>query len=304
MKIVTTTSSFGFADFPSFLELVNNPHGRRFSEDEVLEFLLKEQPVGMIAGVEPLTRNVLKQAPFLKVISRCGVGLDSVDLAAAEELGIKVYNTPLAPVASVSEMALSLTLSFLKRIPQVDSYMKLGQWNKMKGNLLEGKTVGIIGCGRIGTQTARLFRAFGCTLLGFDPYIKDHSICQMADMNKVITESDIVSLHLPVTDETRGLINAEVFEKMKPSSILINTARGDLIDEEALFAALKEEQITGAALDVFTKEPYSGPLTDKNIADRIILTPHLASSAAEGRARMEAESFENLLNGLKEAGLL
>ncbi len=304
MKIVTTTSSFSFADIPSFIEVINNPHGRRLSEDEVLEFLLKEQPVGMIAGVEPLTRNLLEQVPFLKVISRCGVGLDSVDLVAAKEQGIKVYNTPLAPVASVSEMTLSLTLSFLKRIPQVDSYMKRGQWNKMKGNLLEGKTVGIFGCGRIGTQTAMLFKAFGCTLLGFDPYIKNHSICKMVDMNKVVTESDILSLHLPITDETRGIINAEVFEKMKPSAILINTARGDLVDEEALLTALKEGQIAGAAFDVFSEEPYSGSLTDISIADQIVLTPHLASSAVEGRARMESESFENLLEGLKEAGLL
>jgi D-3-phosphoglycerate dehydrogenase / 2-oxoglutarate reductase len=304
MKIVTTTSNFGFTDTSFGLSVVNNPHGRRLTENEVLEFLLREKPTGMIAGVEPLTRKVLEKVPFLKVISRCGVGMDSVDLAAAKEQGIKVYNTPLAPIASVSEMALSLTLSFLKRIPQVDRYMKEGHWNKMKGNLLEGKVVGIIGCGRIGTQTARLFKAFGCTLLGFDPYVKDHSICKMEDMNKVITESDIVSLHLPITEKTRGLINAEVFRYMKPSSILINTARGDLIDEEALFTALKKEQISGAALDVFTKEPYSGPLTDKSIADRIILTPHIASSAVEGRAKMEAESFKNLLKGLKEAELL
>lgn len=303
MKIVTTTSSFGIKNFPVNLNVVTNPFGRRLSEEEVLEFLVKEKPAGMVAGVEPLTRKVLEQVPSLKVISRCGVGLDSLDLIAAKDQGIKVYNTPLTPVTSVSEMALSLTLSFLKRIPHVDRYMKLGQWNKMKGNLLEGKTVGIIGCGRIGTQTARLFKAFNCTLLGFDPYVTNHSICKMTSMNEVITVSDILSLHLPVTDETRGLMNTEIFRKMKPSSILINTARGDLIDEEALYSALKMEQITGAALDVFSNEPYSGPLTDKSIADRIILTPHLASSAVECRKKMEAESVKNLLKGLEEAGL-
>ena len=304
MQIVTTTSSFSINDFPTNLEVVKNPLGRRLSEDEVLEFLIKEQPVGMVAGVEPLTGKVLEKAAFLKVISRCGVGLDSVDLAAAEELGIKVYNTPLAPVTSVSEMALSLTLSFLKRIPQVDSYMKQGQWKKMKGNLLEGKTVGILGCGRIGTQTARLFQAFGCLVLGFDPYINAHPVCRMVDMEQILTESDILSLHLPVTEETKGFINARVFEQMKPSAILINTARGALVDETDLFNALKEGQIAGAALDVYCEEPYAGSLTDSSITDRIILTPHLASSAVEGRQRMEAEALENLLTGLREADIL
>ncbi|NQT59868.1 MAG: phosphoglycerate dehydrogenase [Bacteroidetes bacterium] len=303
MKIVTTTSSFCINDYPENLKVVNNPLGRRLSEEEVLKFLIKEQPVGMVAGVEPLTRRVLEQVAFLKVISRCGVGMDSVDLAAAKDLGIKVFNTPVAPVASVSEMAFTLALSFLKRIPQVDHYMKQGQWNKLKGNLLEGKTVGILGCGRIGTQTARLFHIFGCSVLGFDPYVKDHSICQMVGKEQIIAESDILSLHLPVTEDTMEFINARIFEKMKTSAILINTARGNLVEENDLYKALKERQIAGAALDVFCEEPYSGPLTDISISDRIILSPHIASSAVEGRKRMETEALKNLLNGLKELGL-
>src|SRR6056297_2069170 len=150
-NIITTTSSFGIMDFPKEFNVINNPYKRRLTQDEAIELIEKYQPVGIIAGVEPLTRKVLEKAKNLRVISRCGVGLDSVDLKAAKDFDIKVTITPDAPVVSVAEITLGLILALLRRINVLDSNIRNGGWKGPKGNLLSGKTVGIIGCGRIGS---------------------------------------------------------------------------------------------------------------------------------------------------------
>ncbi len=295
MKILWTTSSFGFQYFPTEWNVIPNPFGRRLSEEEAIKFLSAENPDGIIAGVEPLTRRVMESSPNLKVISRCGVGLDSVDTYAAADLGIQVLNTPTAPVQSVAELTVALMLAILRKVAVIDSRMKEGKWFKAKGFLLGGKTVGVLGCGRIGSHVATILQAFGCRLIGYDPFIKEHPIIEMVDLTHLWQNSDLVSLHMPSTNKNRHIIDSMVLEEMKKSAFLVNTARGALIDEKALAEALKNGTIAGAALDVFENEPYSGPLT--SLGDRILLTSHIASSAIEGRVAMESEAVANLVEG-------
>lgn len=300
MKILCTTSSFSVDTFPASLQVIRNPYKRRLTEEEVIELIEKYQPIGLCAGVEPLTRKALEQAKSVKVISRCGIGLDSVDLEAAADLGITVYNTPDAPVVSVAEHAMGLMLGLMRHVNVIDAAMRKQEWVKMKGVLLAKKTVGILGCGRIGTYVAKLLSAFGCKLIGYDPYLQEHQYCELLPLNDVLKTADIISLHVPHTRETHYMIGAEQFKMMKPSALIINTARGGLIDENALAEALKSGKIAGAALDVFEQEPYKGSLTE--LPEKTLLTAHIASSAQEARMKMEQETIDNLLKGLKEAG--
>ena len=276
--------------------VVPNPFGRRLSEDEAFEFLSIENPDGIIAGVEPLTRRVMESTSNLKVISRCGVGMDSVDTDAAADLGIQVLNTPLAPVQSVAELTVALMLGILRKLAVIDARMKNGEWYKARGFLLGDKTVGILGCGRIGSQVAAILSAFGCHLIGYDPFVEEHPIIKKVDLTYLWHNADIVSLHMPSTDDNRHLVDSMVFKEMKESAILVNTARGALVDEDALEEALNTRSIAGAALDVFEEEPYSGPLS--SLGERVLLTSHIASSAVEGRAAMENEAVANLIKGL------
>jgi len=301
MYVLTTTSSFGIDEFPPSVNVIHNPYKRRLTEEEVISLIEQYQPVGIIAGVEPLTRKVMEKAKNLKIISRCGIGLDSVDLEAARELGIKVTNTPDAPTASVAEFTVGLMLCILRRINTLDALIRKGGWKGPQGNLLKDKTVGIIGCGRIGTYVAKLVNAFDCNIVGYDPFITKHDICKMIPFDELISSADIITMHMPFTEENRHMIGREQLSKMKKTAILINTARGGLVDEDALYDALKSGQIAGAALDCFENEPYEGPLTT---LDNVVLAAHMGASAVEGRAIMERQAFDNLVNELKAQGLI
>lgn len=298
MKVLCTTSSFD-ATIPAAIAVVKNPYGRRLTEAEVSQLLAEHRPDGLIAGVEPLTRAVLERARAagsLRVISRCGVGLDSVDLKAAKELGIEVRNTPQAPVRSVSELTVALILAALRSIPTADAAIRRGEWLRLKGGLLATRTVGIIGCGRIGSAVAALVAPFGSTLVGFDPIVREHPACTMVRLDELLAASDVVSLHAPLTEATRHLIDSDALERMKPSALLVNTARGALVDEEALVDALRSGRLGGAAFDVYEEEPYTGPLIE--LPEKTVLTSHIASSAKEARAVMEAEAVQNLIDAL------
>ncbi len=299
MTILCTTSTFG-AKLPDELTIVMNPYGRRLTEAEVTALIQEHRPTGLIAGVEPLSRRVLESASGLRVVSRCGVGVDSIDLDAARELGITVCTTPEAPVPSVAELTVTLMLAALRRVPQTDAAIRAGGWPKPAGNLLGGKTVGIVGCGRIGSAVASLAAAFGCRALGYDPVIETHETCEMVRLDTLLVTSDIVTLHAPALEATRRMINASALSRMKREAILVNTARGALVDEAALIDALREERIAFAALDVFDDEPYAGPL--REMPEKTILTSHIASGAREARARMEAEVVANLVAALAEHG--
>ena len=305
-KVIISTSSFDFDHNVAVQYLLHegiavsgNPHGRKLTEDETIA-LLGEDTVGMIAGIEPLTERVFSSARNLKVISRCGSGLDSVDLAAAQRHGIAVLNTPEAPAQAVAELAMGLILSALRLICQTDRQLHEGTWPRTQGRLLAAQRVGIVGLGRVGRRVARLCQAFEAKVVAHDSFVKESPEgVEMVPLDKLLEEVDIVSLHLTYDADTHHLLNRNTLASMKPGSVVVNTARGGLIDEIALAEALTSGHIGAAALDVFEEEPYKGPLIQCGNA---ILTSHIGSLARESRQRMELEAAENLIRGMVDAG--
>lgn len=305
MKVLTSPSSFGQVGKEPFdilkqngYSIINNPHGRKLTEDEVIE--LAKDCVGIVAGVEPLTARVMDALPLLKCISRVGIGMDSVDMEYAKQKGIIVLNTPDAPTRSVAELTLAMTLSLLRKIPQADAALKNKQWKKQTGNLLFEKVIGVVGLGRIGRLVAQFFRALGNPVIGFDLYA-DEEWCKnngvkLCTFDEVLQKADIVTLHVPGNKDKTPVIGARELELMKQGAFLINIARGEVMDEEALFNALKAKKLAGAALDVYSQEPYAGVLCE---LDNIVLTPHIGSYAEEGKLQMEIEAVNNLINALK-----
>jgi D-3-phosphoglycerate dehydrogenase len=299
--IFISTSSFGEYDALP-LKLLNdaginvqvNPYKRQLTKDECLNHY--KDIDGLIAGTEPLTAEVLKSAGYLKVISRCGTGLDNVDLEAAKQLGIKVLNTPDAPTMAVAELTLGLMLGLLRHLPRVDREIRAGNWQKRMGNLLQGKKVGIIGFGRIGQKVGELVQALGAQAVYCDPAVNKDGYKKIS-LVELLSQSDIVTLHLSGGGKGAPLLSDKELSRIKQGSWLVNCARGGVVDEAALTKALQEGRLAGAALDVFTQEPYTGPLAK---LDNVILTPHIGSYAVESRVEMEVESVKNLIKGLKK----
>jgi D-3-phosphoglycerate dehydrogenase / 2-oxoglutarate reductase len=298
-EIAITTTSFGECDNAplalckkSGLKVILNPYKRKIKPEELI--CLAKEAIGIIAGTEAITEDVLLRLPRLKVISRCGVGMDNVDLAAAKKLGIKVFNTPDAPTSAVAELTVGLILDMLRKISRGDVIIRSGAWEKYMGNLLNEKRVGIIGFGRIGKRLAGLLKAFNCQVAFFDPFIKDcPAAFKKASLRNLLTWADIISIHA----SGKGvIIGKKELKSMKKGAFLVNVARGGLVDEKALYDSLKMEHLAGAALDVFEKEPYTGHLKE---LDNVVLTPHIGSYAKETRVRMEIEAVNNLLKGLK-----
>lgn len=307
-KIVVSTSSFDFDHNPAIQQLITlgftvtgNPHRRKLTEDEAID-LLSTDTVALLAGVEPLTERVLSHAKALRVIARCGTGLDSVDLQAARRLNISVSNTPEAPAQAVAELTLGLMLDCLRQINHTDRSVRQGEWPRSQGKLLAARIVGIIGLGHIGRRVAALCQAFGAKVIAHDPHLQHTSAgVELVSLPDLLEQADLISLHLPYSSSVHHLINAEAIARMQPGTILINAARGGLVDEDALCAALDSGHIEAAALDSFEQEPYQGPLCKCNQA---ILTSHIGSLARETRQRMELEAAENLRRGMIEADLI
>ena len=266
-------------------------------------FKMMDGCVGVIAGTETYDRNTLSHLPNLKVISRIGVGLDTIDLRACEELGIKVYITPDGPTKAVAELVIGFILILLRHIPVMDKNLHAGRWEKRLGRLFSEKRIGIIGLGRIGQEVARLSQSLGAQAYYYDPYVKESRVKNIKKINldKLLEICDIITLHLPLTQENRHLIDKRELNRMKESAILINCSRGGIVNEKALYKALKEQRIAGAACDVFQEEPYRGPLQE---LDNIILTPHMGSYTAEAKAKMELCAVQNLITGLREKQFL
>jgi D-3-phosphoglycerate dehydrogenase len=306
--ILVTTSSFGASD-PAPLEkmrrlglnVVINPYGRKLSEEEVQRLLKDYRPVGLVAGVEPLSDRVLQNAPCLKIISRCGIGMDSVDLKAANRLGIVVTNTPDAPTIPVAELTLGMILGLLRGIHIADASVRKDKWDRPMGRLLYAKTIGIVGCGRIGRRLAHMLKGFNCTVIGYDQADLKCSDLQLVGLEQLMKTSDIISLHIPYSDQTHHFVNGDRIALMKKGSYLINAARGGLVDESELYRALSEGHLAGAALDCFEQEPYKGPFQELR---NVLLTTHIGSYAREGRIMMESQAVENLIQALKEKGLI
>ena len=306
--LVISTSSFDIDNNPPIqhllqqgMQIITNPHRRKLTEDEIIE-LLSGGAIGLIAGIEPLTERVFQSAKNLKVISRCGAGLDSVDLVAAKNHGITVLNTPEAPAQAVAELTMGFILSLLRQISQIDQSVRQGEWPRTQGRLLAAQTVGIIGLGHIGRRVARLCQAFEANVIVHDPYANQVPTgVALMPLEQLLATADIITLHLPYAPDTHHLLNAKAFATMKPEAIVINAARGGLVDENALAEALQTGKLSAAALDVFEQEPYHGPLIE---CSNIILTSHVGSLARESRQRMEVEAAENLLQGLIKTGLI
>ena len=254
---------------------------------------------GVIAGTEEYDRHMLDAAENLKVISRVGVGLDNIDLDYASEKGIKVFKTQTGPSLAVAELALGLILDLMRKIIEQSNNLNNGVWKKQMGSLVSGKTLGIIGLGTIGKKLVEITKGLQLKYLAFD-LIKDEVFAQENnveywDLSYLLENADIISIHLNMTKENVNLINMSRLKKMKPSSIIINTSRGEIINEHDLEIAVNDGVIAGAGLDVFQEEPYNGPLTNY---ENVILSPHIGSYAQEIRMAMELEAVNNLIEGL------
>jgi len=305
--VIATTSSFA-RESPEVLELiknnglkvVQNPWGRQLSEEELGELLKEYEPVGMLAGTEPITRSALEKAKgHLRVISRVGVGWDNVDRVFAEQLGIQVYRTAGVLTQAVAELTVGLILSALRSISSNDRLIRQGKWQKTMGGLLSDKVVGIIGFGNIGQRVGELVTAFGARVIYYDPQPTSVSWAQELSLSDLLTQAEIITIHAGGSEQILG--KAELKKICKQGVVLVNTARGGLVDEGALQDCLMEGKVNFACLDVFETEPYCGPLCS---LENVILTPHIGSYAREARALMEQAAVENLIKGLNEAGVL
>ncbi len=256
-------------------DVVYSPADHPLSSSEVKDLLPGCH--GYIAGLDVIDRTALEAADQLKVIARYGVGVDRVDLDAAAEMGIVVTNTPGANAASVAELTVGLMLSLTRSIPNANAAVKAGEWPRLAGMSLKGKTVGLLGLGAIGKQVARRLRGFGCIILAYDPMadtvFSEAYDVQLRPQHQVISQADLLSLHLPVLPETRGMVDAAFLSQMKPAAFFINTARGELVDEGALLEALQRGHLRGAALDAFREEP-PGPDNPLLALPQVIATPH------------------------------
>lgn len=272
--------------------------GKRITTNELLE-TGKEASV-IVAGVEPYDLSILSQLPNLRCISRLGVGVDAINLEEAKRLGITVTNTPDIPTAAVAELALTMFLALSRRTYTQASLLKNGRWEKLTTHLLSGRTVGLIGLGRIGQRVAQLCLAFGAKVIAFDPLI-DKSISDKLNVSlvnklRLIETADIISIHASKNSGNSVIIGKEEFSIMKDDAILVNLSRGEMIDEDALVSVLEEGKLLGVGLDVFNKEPYNGPLCK---FEQVLLTPHSATLTFETRSAMEIQSVENAISFLK-----
>jgi len=301
-RIFISTSSFGKFDTKPLellkkanLEIVQNPYGRKLSIDELLKLVTNAE--GLIAGTETLNGDVLRSFKQLKVISRCGSGLDNIDLNTAKTLKIKIFNTPSAVTTAVAELTVGLILSLLRQICLMDRQIRKSEWHKSMGYLLLGKEVGIIGFGQIGRKVAGLLKALGAKPFYYDPAVAESGAdgCRRLEFEDILKRADIITLHLSSSKDNHHLFSHKEFSQMKKEAFFINCSRGEIVDEDALYMSLKEAGLAGAAIDVFEQEPYTGRLKE---LDNVILTPHIGSYAREARIQMESEAAINLLQGL------
>ncbi|HKV71660.1 MAG TPA: hydroxyacid dehydrogenase [Gemmatimonadales bacterium] len=261
---------------------------------EELDAALTTATALIVRSETKVTADMIARAPNLKVVARAGIGVDTIDVAAATKRGIAVMNAPGANTVSAAEHAIALLLSLLRHIPDAAESMKHGGWDRKRfeGSELRGKTLGVVGLGRIGGYVAQLAHAFGMTIIAYDPFVAPQRAVELQarllPIEQLLAEADIITLHVALTDETRHLLNAQRLKLMKPTAFLVNTARGELVDELALVAAVKEKRIAGAAIDVFAEEPLPKDSPLRGL-DRVLLTPHLAASTSEAQKRVAIE---------------
>ena len=270
---------------------------------EQLAERLREYDALVIRSRTQVTRAMLAGPGRLKLIGRAGAGVDNVDVEAATEQGVIVMNTPGGNTLSTAEHAMSMMLALARRIPFADATMKAGKWDKKNivGVELDGKTLGIVGLGRIGSVVAHHMQAFGMRVLAFDPFLTQESAeklgVKMATVEEICREADVITVHAPLNEQTRGIIGKAELALMKPTTLLVNCARGGIIDEAALVVALRDKRIGGAALDVFEQEPLPADHPLRSF-DTVVLTPHLAASTSEAQEKVARDIAQQLREAL------
>jgi D-3-phosphoglycerate dehydrogenase / 2-oxoglutarate reductase len=257
----------------------------------------------VVRSATQVDAELLAAAPALRVIGRAGIGVDNIDIPAATEAGIVVVNAPQANIISAAEHALALLLSQARNIPRADGTLRSGVWDRssFQGVELHGKTLGVVGLGRIGTLVAQRALAFGMHLIAYDPYVSEDRArrlgVEMVDLDTLLARADFITIHLPMTPDTVGLLGKEALAKVKPGVRIINAARGGILDEDALAEAIREGRVAGAALDVFAVEPPSdSPLLQM---EQVVVTPHLGASTAEAQDKAGTDVAEAVAAALR-----
>ena len=285
------------------IELLSDRHEIIYSTDlseDALIAALKGVQALLVRSQTQVTAHVIKQSPDLEIIGRAGVGVDNIDLDAATQQGITVVNAPLSNTTSTAEHAFALILSVARHIPQAHHSLKNGEWARSKyaGIELSGQTLGIVGLGRIGSEVARKAHAFNMEIIAYDPFVTSDRAnqlgVQLLGFDSLLEQSDFLTLHTALHDGTRNLLSTEEFKKMKKTALIINAARGPLVDEVALYAAIDAGEIAGAAIDVFSEEPAVDNILTSS--DKIIVTPHLAASTVAAQTRAAVETAEQLID--------
>ena len=268
------------------------------SRERLLELMGDAQGIVVRSGVR-VDRELIGAAPGLRVIGRAGVGLDNIDLEAAREAGAEVVSSPAANSISAAEHTFALMLAMCRHLPQADASVRSGMWDRarFRGVELYGKTLGVVGLGRIGTLVAERALAFGMSFLVYDPYLTPERVSglggELVELDRLLAESDFITIHIPLTGETRNLIGREALAAAKPGVRIVNASRGGVLDEEALVEGLRSGRVAGAALDVFASEPMTeGPLLEH---PGIVVTPHLAASTVEAQDRVSGEIAQKML---------
>ncbi len=302
VKILCNTTSYNYSEYPDSIQLIKNQQHKRLNEEEMIALVKKHDPVGILAGIEPITEKVLTAAPSLRVVSRCGIDIETIDQKAAKKLGITVTRTHHAPDVPVAELTVAMILSLLRKLSTLDQMVRTNRWERKVTGLLRGKMVGIIGCEILGTRVSNILAAFECALMGYDPGVQAHNHCEMVSLDFLIRNSDIITLNMPLREENYHMIGREQIASMKDGVIIVNTSRPGLIDEDALVEGLKSRRIGGVALDVFEEEPYTGPLIQ--FRGNTVLTPHVGSFAGTYRFDIEKEAMDNLLEALEKHGII
>jgi len=263
-----------------------------WKDPQALSAALKDATALVVRNRTKVTAEIIAAAPNLKVIARAGVGLDNIDIKAADAAGVVVVAGLGANAVSVGELTLGLALALLRNIPNHDVATRDGGWVRTPGRELSGLTWGLLGCGATGLATAKLLQGFECTVIGYDPFAKNLDSITLTTFEEVLKRSDIVSIHMPSTPQTNGSINSETLAMMKKDAIIINVGRGEVINEEDLMIALKNKSIAGAALDVRAQEP---PVTgEMESIPNLILTPHVAGITHESQLRINQILTSNI----------
>ena len=290
MKIALTIRSFNSPHLLRGHDFKINETGRHLKGQELIDFIGDSE--GVLAGTEKFTKEVLTQLPSLRVISRVGTGVDNIDMNIAEELGIKICRTPVEPADAVCEHVFALVFALLKNLKCHIKNMENDKFEAMPGNNLKGKVFGICGLGIVGKKVAQMAEKLGCSILYYDPYTCSSYYTAVSDLGYLFELSDIVSIHVSSSVQNKNLINRKILREAKKGLILINTSRGNVIEESAVFDFASSGLIRGVGLDVYEVEPYCGPLCR---LDNVITTPHVASNTYETRLLMEGSAVSNLL---------